>query len=378
LPIGIGPLRAALWLAILLTAGYLLHAGRAVLIPLALAVLIWQLINAAAERLRKIRIRGRAPAGWQQLLLGALLVAVAVWLAVDVILRNVGAVSASASVFEANLQALLPRFAAALGLPDPESLGQIVGQIDLDLLIRAVAATLASFVGSIGLIGLYVAFMLLEHESFHTKIDRLFPQPAKAASVRAALGDIERRIERYLWIKTLMSLLTAVLSWCVLAVIGCQNAGFWALLVFIVNYIPFLGSVVGVLFPSILVLVQFGSFGLFFAALIGLGVVQFGVGSVLDPRLMGTSLNLSPLAILISLAVWGGLWGIAGMFLCVPIMVIVLIACAHFESTRPLAVLLSGTGQLDTIAIDQADVGRPVLATSSPATGFANTRGSDS
>ena len=84
------------------------------------------------------------------------------------------------------------------------------------------------------------------------------------------LDQIELRIERYLWIKTLMSLLTAALSWVVLALIGCQNASFWALIVFMINYIPFLGSVIGVLFPALLVLVQFGSFGPFLAAVVGL------------------------------------------------------------------------------------------------------------
>jgi AI-2 transport protein TqsA len=61
---------------------------------------------------------------------------------------------------------------------------------------------------------------------------------------------------------------------------------------------------------------------------------------------MGSSLNLSPLAILVALSVWGGLWGLAGMFLCVPITVIVMIACAQFEATRPLAILLSARGDL--------------------------------
>ncbi len=346
LPSNLQPVVAAAWLAIVMLTGMLLVAGRNVLIPLALAVLIWQLVNATAERLHRIRIRGRAPRHWEQLVLSVAVVALAVWLVIDLIVSNVGAVSASASIYEANLQVLLPRLAASLGLPPPESLSQLVGEFDLDVLIRSVAATLASFAGSIGVVGLYVAFMLLEQASFDRKIDALFPAPNRAATVRAVLGDIEQRVERYLWIKTLMSVLTAFLSWLVLAAIGCQNASFWALIVFMVNYIPFVGSLIGVLFPSLLVLVQFGSFGPFFAALFGLGVVQFAIGSVLDPRLMGSSLNLSPLAILVSLAVWGGLWGFAGMFLCVPIMVIVMIVCAQFATTRPLAIFLSASGRI--------------------------------
>jgi predicted PurR-regulated permease PerM len=123
------------------------------------------------------------------------------------------------------------------------------------------------------------------------------------------------------------------------------------LVVFILNYIPVLGSFVGVVLPSLLVLVQFGSFGPFFVAVMLLSIVQVGIGNFLEPRLMGSSLNLSPLAIIVSLAVWGGLWGLAGMFLCVPLTVILVIICAHFEGTRPLAVLLSAHGQPDEAAV---------------------------
>jgi predicted PurR-regulated permease PerM len=243
--------------------GLILVAGSDVLIPLALAVLIWQLINAIAARYRRIRIRGQALGNWQRLTLSVLTIALALAVAVRLIVSNVGAVSAAAPVYEANLLALLPRLADLFGLPHPQSLGDLVGQIDLDVWIRSISSALAAFVGSIGLVALYVAFMLLEQETFARKIDALFPAPGKAASVRQLLGHIERRIERYLWIKTLMSVATAVLSWCVLAAIGCGNAGFWALIIFMLNYIPFVGSLLGVLFPALLTLVQFGSFGPF-------------------------------------------------------------------------------------------------------------------
>jgi predicted PurR-regulated permease PerM len=165
-----------------------------------------------------------------------------------------------------------------------------------------------------------------------------------------------------LWIKTLMSVATASLSWCVLAAVGCSNASFWALIIFMLNYIPFVGSLLGVLFPALLILVQFGSFGPFVTVLVGLAVIQFSLGNVLEPRLMGSSLNLSPVAIVVSLATWGGLWGVAGMFLCVPIMVSVMIVFAHFAPTRPLAILLSATGRLDKDVPDPARRPAPTCA----------------
>ena len=272
------------------------------------------------------------------------MITLALWLMVSLIARNVGAVSASASVFEANLLAILPRSRPA-GPAAPQSLGQLMDEIQLDVLIRSISATLACFVGSIGLVGALRRLHAARAGDLRPQDRRVVPTPGRAAGARA-LGHIEQRMERYLWIKTLMSLPPPSCP-------GRRSRDrlpereLLGAVVFMLNYIPVIGSLIGVLFPSLLVLVQFGSFGPFFAAVLGLGGIQFGMGNVLDPRLMGSSLNLSPLAIIVALAVWGGLWGVAGMFLCVPITVIVMIVCAQFEGTRPLAVLLSADGRLD-------------------------------
>lgn len=341
------PLTTAALLALVLLVGGVLVAGRDVLIPLALSVLIWQLINAIAARYRKLSFGGEAVAGWVRIGVGVGTIVVAAILVTNLIVANVGSVSASAPLFQANLLALIPRVADILGLPAPTSLSQLIGQIELDAWIRGLAATLASLAGNLGLIAIYVAFMLVEQRTFDAKIDALFPDPEKAARVRKILGHIERRIERYLWIKTLMSLATGFLSWVVLVAVGCQNAAFWGLVVFMLNYIPIIGSFLGVLLPALLTLVQFGTFGPFLFVVVSLGLIQFGFGNVLEPKLMGNSLNLSPVVLVVALAVWGSLWGVAGMFLCVPIMVIIMIVCAHFHATRPIAILLSATGRLD-------------------------------
>ncbi len=93
-------------------------------------------------------------------------------------------------------------------------------------------------------------------------------------------------------------------------------------------------------------LVQFGDFGSALALLAALAVVQFVIGNFIDPYVMGNSLNLSPVAILASLTVWSGLWGIAGAFLAVPVTAIMVIVLSEFAGTRPVAVLLSRTGEV--------------------------------
>lgn len=128
--------------------------------------------------------------------------------------------------------------------------------------------------------------------------------------------------------------------------VGVDFAGFWALLIFALNFIPYIGAWLGVVFPAALALIQFDTPTPFLLTTGGLALIQFTTGSIIEPRVMGTGLNLSPVIMLLSLALWGSMWGIAGMLLAVPLMVIVMIVCSHFEATRPIAVLLSADGDV--------------------------------
>nr|WP_306303376.1 AI-2E family transporter [Pseudovibrio denitrificans] len=122
---------------------------------------------------------------------------------------------------------------------------------------------------------------------------------------------------------------------------------------FLLNYIPTIGSLIAVIFPSLLSLVYFDTLTPFIAITLGLGAVQFILGNLVEPRLMGTQLNISPLVIMISLSFWGALWGVIGMVLCVPLVVLAIIICAQFPSSRPIAILLSGDGNVgDPIILD--------------------------
>lgn len=120
---------------------------------------------------------------------------------------------------------------------------------------------------------------------------------------------------------------------------------FWALLIFVLNFIPNIGSIVATILPSLLALVQFDSLTPFLIVLFGIGTIQFVIGNILEPNLMGHRLNISPLVIVLSLVLWGYLWGVPGLFLGVPMMVILIIVLYHFEDTR-WVVMLSRDGKL--------------------------------
>jgi predicted PurR-regulated permease PerM len=219
--------------------------------------------------------------------------------------------------------------------------------MDLANVLAQTATALTGVAGSAGLIAIYVLFLLLEQQGFDQKLDRLFANPVNATRTRHVLDQIERRIETYLRIKTFMSLLTGGASYVVLLAFGVDFAGFWALWIFLLNYIPNIGSIIGVLFPTLLTLVQFDDLLVTLSVGAILTSLQFAIGNLLEPRLMGYSLNLSPFVIIVSLALWGSIWGIAGLFLCVPLTMIVAIVCAQLPATRPVAVLLSADGRVD-------------------------------
>jgi len=121
----------------------------------------------------------------------------------------------------------------------------------------------------------------------------------------------------------------------------------WAFLIFLLNYIPYIGSFVATFLPAAFAMFQFQSFLMLFWVFVVIQAVQFLVGNVLEPKIMGRTLNLSPLGVMLALTFWGIIWGVLGMFLSVPITSVMLISFSRFESTRFIAVWLSETGDLN-------------------------------
>jgi predicted PurR-regulated permease PerM len=193
----------------------------------------------------------------------------------------------------------------------------------------------------------YAIFLLIEKRAFDRKIDRLYADPSRATRLRTVIHAINDRVGNYLALKTLLSVGLGFVTWAAMAWMGLGFAGLSGLLAGLLNYIPYVGSMLGVAVPALLALLSGADNVSLIWLCVGLSVVQFLNGNLLDPYLMGNSLNLSPFIILFSLAVWSKLWGIPGALLAVPFAAVMLIVFQEFEGTRPLAVLLSRDGRLD-------------------------------
>jgi predicted PurR-regulated permease PerM len=147
--------------------------------------------------------------------------------------------------------------------------------------------------------------------------------------------------------KTLLSAGNTIAAYALMKLIGLEFAETWALLTFFLNYIPKIGSITATVVPSVFALLQFQEFQAVLFVAGGLAVVHMITGEIVEPMVMGRSLNLSSLVIMLALTFWAMVWGIVGTFLAVPLMVVILIICSKVPMLRPVAVLLSSDGGLD-------------------------------
>ena len=175
----------------------------------------------------------------------------------------------------------------------------------------------------------------------------MYPDEKRHKQMTNLVNKIDHSIGNYVALKTLTSLMTGFLSYFALLFIGIDAPLFWAFLIFILNFIPTIGSLIATLFPALFAILQFGDFTPGILVLAIVGAVQLVIGNLVEPRLMGNSLNISPLVVFLTLAIWGVIWGVSGMLLSVPITVIMIIIMSEFPGTRPFAILLSQRGNLN-------------------------------
>ena len=324
---------------------YVLVVGKAFLVPLALAIMIWYVINALSRAYAKL-IPWVDSQNWLTTLVSLLTIGLFISIAIDMVQNNIADVIAAAPGYKENFALLTKEISSNLNLNKLIDLQKIIDGIEVVPLVSNLVASFQSVVSYLFLVPIYVLFLMLEQGTFEKKIVALLPNLERRESITSILAHAQEDIQTYLWIKTLTSTITGVVSYFVLRWVGVDFAGFWAFTIFLLNFIPNIGSIIATFFPAVLALIQFNTAQEFFIVLISVGLIQIFVGNFIEPKLMGNSLNVSPLVVMLSLTLWGSVWGIAGMFLSVPITVILLIIFAHFERTRYLAIMLSGDGGL--------------------------------
>ena len=220
----------------------------------------------------------------------------------------------------------------------------LVENFNAGWLIRAVqeiGGRLHGLVTFVVIAFVFTALGLLEVDIARKNIESLSNKEA-ARTILQASTQIADKLQRYMLVRSAMSVLTGLVVWAFALLAGLELATAWGVIAFVLNYIPFIGPLVATIFPTLFALVQFGSWQLAAIVFVGLNLIQFLIGSYLEPRIAGAALSLSPFLVLFAVFFWAFLWGIPGAFIGVPIVIACLTLCEQRESTRWIAMLLSG------------------------------------
>lgn len=346
-------------LAVAVLVGLIAYIGRGVLIPFVVAGFLCFLIFTLKENVRRIPVIGNYMPDWVGYLLAFVLIGAGMVLFVEIIRSNVEALLSAWPSYEQRLRSLAGEaigFFRTIDFLPQELLGGVeqIQQSALDLIkpllsqaagsLRALTSNFLTFIT----VFLYLVFMLIERGRIFKKISLLGADDHQRRVINETIADIGVMVRQYITVKTVSNLVTATMSYVIMLIIGVQFAGFWALLIFVLNYIPIFGAASAITLPVLLCLVQPDGGGVRMALIAAVSLIgaEQVMSNGVEPRLVGRTLNLSPLIILFSLGVWGSLWGFAGLLLSVPITVTVMIVLSQFAPTRPIAILMSDNGEI--------------------------------
>jgi AI-2 transport protein TqsA len=220
----------------------------------------------------------------------------------------------------------------------------LVENFNASWLIRAVqeiGGRLHGLVTFIVITFVFTALGLLEVDIARKHIESL-GNKAAARTILQASTQIADKFQRYMLVRSAMSVLTGLMVWAFALLAGLELATAWGVIAFVMNYIPFIGPLIATVFPTLFALAQVGSWQLAVVVFLCLNLIQFVIGSYMEPRIAGAALSVSPFLVLFAVFFWAFLWGLPGAFIGVPIVIAALTLCEQRESTRWIATLLSG------------------------------------
>lgn len=201
--------------------------------------------------------------------------------------------------------------------------------------------TFVTFLIKVIIVIIFIAYLLIGKRNLAYKIRVAFPDH-RASRIILIVENVTTQVQKYLGAKTLASIVLGLVSIVVFYAFGLDFAIFWGFIIFLFNFIPNIGAIIASLLPVVFSLLQFGSLSLAFWLLLVISLLQMAMGNIVEPRLMGRSLNLSPLMVILSLIFWGYIWGIAGMILAIPILGTLTIVFENLEPLKFISVFFRG------------------------------------
>jgi predicted PurR-regulated permease PerM len=331
----------------ILAVFYTTYFLRSVLLPIVLAWLLSYLLRPIVRTLARIKI---------PTLLGAALILITLLSAITL---GVSALAAPAAGWLAKAPAGLQELQYKL-MPMKRSMAEVAkasGEIEklatpdsssklaVEVKRRPITDTLymrtPEFITSTVLLLILLYFLLAYDGVFIGKLIKLLPALSDKKRAVSIAHEIESQVSRYLFTVTIINCCLGLAVGTTVGLLGLRNPVMWGAMVAILNFVPYLGALTGIICMTIGAILSFDSLGyalIFPAVYLGFGILE---GNFITPWVMGRSLTLNPVIILLSLVFWGWMWGIAGVILAVPILAAFKIFCAHIKPMEPLAEFLS-------------------------------------
>jgi AI-2 transport protein TqsA len=316
-----------------------LKLSRPVTLPLAaalcVAILVWPLQSALEQRLPR----------WAAFAITFLTVIASAAVVGGAIVWTVGRLAPSVPELMQRLEEIVRparEFAQRSGISIPGGTDQPGERLTNEVIEGATRGWRRAFsmATAAGLALALLAFMLLETRGFLRKVrEQLSPTVSERIAETALL--VSHQVHRHFVALTITSGISGVLTGVLALVLGLNFALAWAIIVWLLNYIPTIGPILSVIPPTLYALLQFDEPTRPLIMFAGTAIIQFTMGNFIDPKIEGRVLSLSPLVVLLGVVFWGWLWGVAGAFLSVPLTAAIVVMCGEFEETRWVAALAS-------------------------------------
>ena len=319
----------------------LLHFLASIIIPFVIAFILAVLVNALV---RFIQNRWSAAPGWAVSLLAGLIVIVAASIGIFIMAQGAAQIVSQAPALLHRLDDISLDIGRSLHLQAPLHVTSIVGKVSVAEVAGFVLSGMQGLFSGLLLMVVYFGFMIAGRKRIAVKVEKAAGSTSRAATINTTTGRIAADIETYVWVQTITGTILTVSATAVMLGVGLNNVLFWAVIFFLLTFIPNIGVTVGSVAPSLFALIQFPTVWQAIAIFVIIQLVATIVGNFIYPRLQAHTQNIDPVATLLSLAFWSWLWGLPGAFLAVPMTLMSMMVFSQFPSTRWVAAMLSNDG----------------------------------
>ncbi len=337
--------RNALVLLAAVAGGAALYWLRDILTPLAMAIFLLIMIDGIKRFVADNTLLNDRMAGVAALVLVILGFFASIAIIVNGATGFLGEASGVSTRIGPRIDQIIRDLAALVGVQTPPTAMDLLSRVDMGSYLTQAAFQVQNVASGAFFVLVYLGFLIAAQAGFQRKIVGMFPVRETRHEARAVFQRIRSGVEGYLWVQAVTGIMICAVAWALMRAVGLQNAEFWTFVIFVVGFIPILGGAIAGLAPPMFALVQFESYWPALILLIGLQAVLFIVGNWIQPRMQGDNQNIDPIVVLLSLALWGKLWGVIGMFLSTPLAVLAMAILAEFKGSRWMAILMSGDGE---------------------------------